>query len=122
MKRLPFIERFENNYIPEPNSGCWIWVGTLKRDYNRNQNALYGRMRKEGVYYSSHRLSYETYKGDIPDKKCVLHKCDNTLCVNPDHLWLGTHDDNMQDKKLKGRCRNGWSDPLKIIPFQQNDF
>lgn len=93
------ICRFEKFIIPEPNSGCWLWIGCT-------DTLGYGSFRYHGAMRSSHRISYSIYKGEIPDKMHVLHKCDTRLCVNPAHLWLGTHEDNMKDRDLKKRVFN----------------
>jgi len=81
--------------------GCWGWKGS------KNPGG-YGKItvRIEGkpITISAHRLAYTAYRGDIPLGKLVLHRCDNPACTNPDHLFLGTHQDNMKDKIAKGRC------------------
>ena len=63
----------------------------------------YGRFRVGAKMIRSHRVSYEIHRGPIPDGLHVLHECDNPTCVNPDHLWLGTNQDNIDDKMAKGR-------------------
>jgi HNH endonuclease len=92
---------FEENYIPEPNSGCWIWTGT------RGPRHGYGQIRVNGAVYGAHRLSYELNIGPIPDGLHVLHKCDNRLCVNPDHLYAGTQADNGRDMRERNRSLTG---------------
>lgn len=87
---------FEAFYIPEPMSGCWLWIGGVSYPPG------YGRMTR-GQY--AHRVSYEIHRGKIPVGMHVLHRCDNRLCVNPDHLFLGTQSDNMRDMMAKGRGR-----------------
>lgn len=82
--------------IPEPNSGCWLWLGAVN-------SAGYGQLRGDGRAYYAHRMSYEVYRGDIPAGLVVRHKCDNPLCANPDHLELGTMSDNTQDMLRRGR-------------------
>lgn len=75
------LERFESFYIPEPNSGCWIWIGAIttgKLDY--------GNFSLGGMNYRAHRVSYEHEIGKIPQGLVLDHLCRNTLCVNPVHL------------------------------------
>jgi hypothetical protein len=93
-------DRFEGRYIPEPNSGCWLWTGALSVDgYGRIRVGPEAGSKKVGA----HRVSYELHKGPIPDGMLVCHKCDVPACVNPDHLWLGTCADNLRDRDAKGR-------------------
>lgn len=90
-----FISRFESKFVKK--SGCWIWEASLN-------NKGYGQFSiKRSVNKLAHRISYQIYIGDIPKGLCVLHKCDNPKCVNPDHLFLGTKKDNMIDKENKNR-------------------
>lgn len=92
----PEIDRFMKFVVPEPNSGCWLWSGSYKG------HMRYGRFRwSEGS--SAHRFSYNFFCGAIPEKMSVLHKCDVTCCVNPDHLFIGTSKDNAIDMVKKGR-------------------
>jgi len=92
-------ERFRNKWSLIPDTGCHLWTSVSIGGY--------GVIRQKGKWAKAHRLSYELYKGKIPKGKCVCHTCDNPLCVNPDHLFLGTHKDNMQDKVRKGRAFTG---------------
>lgn len=67
----------------------------------------YGVFKTGGKVRKAHRLSWEAFVGKIPDGMCVLHKCDNRKCINPDHLFLGTFSDNVKDMMKKGRHRAG---------------
>jgi hypothetical protein len=91
------IERFENKYIPEPNSGCFIWLGALS-------NVGYGRISYYGKNRLAHRVAWIITNGD-PQEFFVCHRCDNPLCVNVDHLFLGTHQENMDDMRNKKRMK-----------------
>ena len=87
--------RFENAYTPEPNTGCWLW--------QRGYRAGYGGINFEGKKQSAHRVSFKLFNGPINNGLHVLHSCDMTSCVNPSHLRLGTHIENMQDREKRGR-------------------
>lgn len=85
---------------PEPNTGCWLWGGPVNDDgYGLFRYSVFPFKLK-----TAHRASYWMYNGEFDHSKLnVLHVCDNPCCVNPDHLFLGTHKDNMKDKALKNR-------------------
>jgi len=82
-------------------SGCWPW----KRFIAPNG---YGRFKWNGAIISAHRFAYLASSGSIPDGQLVLHHCDNKSCCNPIHLYLGTHQDNMND----GKARNRFNSPV----------
>lgn len=89
------IERFLSKIVFD-RSGCHLWIGATT-------SMGYGNFFLYGSNWLAHRASWELFIGNIPDDKLVLHKCDTPLCVNPDHLFLGTHKDNTQDMMSKGR-------------------
>jgi len=95
-KFISSIEGFNRSYIPEPNSGCWLWEKSLN-------NRGYGLLQCGGYKGYAHRFAYSAFNGPIPAGMSVCHRCDNPCCVNPDHLWLGTPSDNMSDCLSKGR-------------------
>ena len=82
------------------SNGCWEWKAQKNKDG-------YGRFKLDGKVVYSHRVSWEMYNGTIPESMAVLHHCNNPGCVNPDHLFLGTHADNVADRVAKGRSATG---------------
>lgn len=99
-------ERF-NRFVHhgEAEDSCWGWTG-------RKGSAGYGEFKFWQKKHGTHRLSYELSIGEIPDGLCVLHRCDNRLCVNPSHLFVGSKGDNNRDRSAKGRSAKGdrhWS-------------
>lgn len=97
-------ERFHQKYNVEP-SGCWIWTGGSRPN---GKGVPYPRHWSDsGKSIGAHRFSFELHNGPIPKGMYVCHKCDTPMCVNPDHLFIGTHHDNMRDMVEKGRSFNG---------------
>jgi hypothetical protein len=90
-------EAFEARVKPNP-TGCLEWTGAKIKDG-------YGMIKVGGVSTLAHRFSYERHVSAIPSDRKVLHTCDNPSCVNPDHLFLGTDQDNVDDMFAKGRGR-----------------
>jgi hypothetical protein len=95
---------WQDRVIPEPNSGCWLWEGATN-------GTGHGRIgwRRGGVSYFAyvHRLAWEQANGPVPDGISVLHRCDVRACCNPEHLFLGTQQDNVRDMHAKGRYKFG---------------
>jgi hypothetical protein len=92
------ILKYKERYIERvPETGCWLWVGQCWSNG-------YGYVRYNGKAESAHRYIYRLYKGEFDPSLDMLHHCDVPSCVNPDHLFLGTHTDNMRDMHKKGRA------------------
>lgn len=91
------VVRFQSHVYPEPNTGCWLHDGAP--DHAGYPRAAVGG----GKVDNASRISWRLYRGDIPTGQFVCHHCDTPSCVNPDHLFLGTHTDNMRDAARKGR-------------------
>jgi hypothetical protein len=83
----------------DKTDGCWLWMAYLKE--NGYGMATYG-----GKALSAHRVAWFYTHGEVPRELDICHHCDNRRCVRPDHLFVGTRKDNMQDAKRKGRTRN----------------
>ena len=93
----PVIDERFHDRISKKVDGCWIWIAA-------RTSAGYGEIRIDGRLHYVHRLSWEIANGEsIPEGMCVLHVCDHPACVNPSHLFLGTHGDNIRDARAKDR-------------------
>jgi hypothetical protein len=103
-KPRPVIDRFWAEVSPEPNTGCWLWLGRVSRG-GYGELRVGSRTDNNRTAAYAHRLSYSMFKGDIPQGMLVCHSCDVRLCVNPEHLFVGTQTDNMRDASQKGRVK-----------------
>lgn len=107
MSRVRCVEtRLKTRYKVDEN-GCWIWTGYT--------DGRYGLLSVNGKEEKAHRMSYKFFKGEIEKGNSVHHSCDNTLCINPEHLSQGSHKTNMQDMADKGRAFNG----RQLIPYEE---
>lgn len=94
------IALFWGNVKIKSRDDCWNWTATTNK-------FGYGQLKRSGVTMRAHRFSYMIKLGQIPDGMCVLHRCDNPLCCNPKHLFLGTKKQNSEDMVKKGRQASG---------------
>lgn len=95
------VERFHQKYEVSP-SGCWLWTASCA-------GKGYGQIKVPGERRQmyAHRLSYLIHKGEVPEGKQICHTCDVPKCVNPEHLFVGTSQDNHDDMKAKDRSTHG---------------
>jgi hypothetical protein len=95
-KGITFHDRVRAGTVINEQTGCWEWTG-------HKDECGYGRIQRGDRLVRLHRESWKDANGPIPDGLCVCHRCDNPCCINLEHLFLGTHADNMRDKAEKGR-------------------
>lgn len=100
---MPIMDKIKQRfyqYCDKKENGCWEWSGALTVNG-------YGKFWMDGKTTSAHRVSFELHKHAIPSSEMVLHTCDNPKCVNPDHLTVGTHRDNVRHMQERGRFLTG---------------
>ena len=95
-KAKPFFTRC----LIDPDTGCWNW--TSGKDAGG-----YGGLTVNRKSWKAHRYSWFLVNGPIPKGMCICHHCDNPSCINPQHLWIGTNEENIQDRNIKGRQAKG---------------
>ena len=98
--REPVLNRFNKKIEMIPECGCWIWMGSL-------DTKGYGGTSIKGKNIGAHRLSWQLYRGSIPNGLFVCHHCDTPSCVNPYHLFLGSNRDNILDAIKKNKFQIG---------------
>lgn len=112
------LKRIFDNSIPEPNSGCWLWEGKATTPGG------YGRIRIGSLKDGSRRVTTVSRVvcaeiHGIDDNEFACHKCDNVICVNPDHIFRGTPKQNTNDARIKGRLHIGDMHPTRKLTSQQ---
>lgn len=107
MSEMNKTDRFMRRVI-KLDSGCWDWDSTY-RGTGGYPMFYWGIVNGKEKNMKASRASYTLFKGNITNGMHVCHSCDNRSCVNPEHLWLGTHQDNMDDRQEKNRT-NKWSE------------
>lgn len=112
-RKETIADRIMRCSIPEPNSGCWIWMAALSKS---GHGHLHYRRQWQG---GAHRASYEAFCGKIPPGLWVCHRCNTPACVNPEHLYLGTVVENTNDRMKAGTSMRG--ERHHDTPFTEKD-
>jgi len=109
-------ERFHDCYIVNEN-GCWIWQKSTKRTGDGVRGQFW--LNRKNLF--AHRAAWLLFWGPIPDGLLICHECDVGICVNPDHLFLGTHKDNTKDMIQKGRANPRRGEECHYAKLTAND-
>ena len=111
--RFDYVADRMQLYTLDQETGCWRWGGKIKKARcGYGQIVIYCQdMNPKKRMFYAHRVAYAFFNGADPGELCVMHSCDNPACINPDHLVLGTHADNMSDMAKKGRSTAGELNP-----------
>lgn len=107
-------QQFNDLVYPEPNTGCFLWAG-------RCDSKGYGRLSSRSNHQVAHRQSFEYANGKFDYKFHVLHTCDNPMCVNPDHLYLGDQKQNNIDRDTRGRQKTKRGTEHKLAKITEQD-
>jgi len=111
------LGRFATYYIPGARDKCWLWLGGIN-------SSGYGNFTRKGITRQAQRVAYYMEYGAFDYTLSVLHNCDNPPCVNPFHLFLGTHINNMNDMVIKNRsCKiqgaEHWNAKLSEVEIEE---
>lgn len=100
----------------DTNGGCWLWTG--RKSHTQDRGVI--KIDRKNVYAS--RASFEAFTGRAPEGGHVCHKCDVSMCVNPDHLYLGDPATNARDRVVRGRCSTTGGGSRKLSPAQVEEM